>query len=230
MSNNKVISLQIGKVSSYGNKNSKEFLDKYWESASFKEAVTGNVWAGRLGLVGDEVADKVHHGGLDKAIFANSYENYPTWAKFLKLSHIPFGALAENLTISTLHESSVHIGDIHQIGTALLQVSQPRKPCWKISRRWENKEFTKEIFTTGLSGWYYRVLEEGNISSGDEVKIISQNPQRVTILNANIAFANPNQYKEILKQILSIENLALSYEASILKRLQGDTNLDYMNT
>ncbi len=158
--NNKVISLQVGKVKSHGDKNSKEFLEKYWESASFKDVVEDKVWANKLSLVGDEVADKVHHGGLDKAIFANSYENYEHWAEFLNLKDIPFGALAENLTLSGFHESNVCLGDVHRVGAALLQVTQPRKPCWKISRKWNNKNFTKEIFTSGLTGWYYRVLEE----------------------------------------------------------------------
>jgi MOSC domain-containing protein YiiM len=96
----KLISVQVGRVKSYGDKESKEFLEKYWESASVKEVVKGKIFVGKTGLAGDEVADKIHHGGLEKAVFANSYENYKEWAEFLALETIPFGALAENLTIS----------------------------------------------------------------------------------------------------------------------------------
>ncbi len=225
----KIISIQIGKAKSYGDKESKTFFDKYWESASFKDVVNGEVWVGKLGIIGDEVADKVHHGGLDKAVFANSYQNYPHWKEFLKVSDIPFGALAENLTVSKLHESNVCLGDIHKIGNVLLQVSQPRKPCWKISRRWNNKEFTNEIYTSGLTGWYYRVLEEGTIKPNDTVSIMAKNSQEISILEANKAYENPSKYYKTLEKILKITSLALSYESSIIKRLNGNADLGYMN-
>ncbi|DAB27699.1 MAG: molybdenum cofactor biosysynthesis protein [Sulfurimonas sp. RIFOXYD12_FULL_33_39] len=215
----KVLSIQIGKVKSY----------EGWESASVKESVSSAVFASKSGFIGDEVADKIHHGGTDKAIFANSYENYENWAKFLDLKELPFGALAENLTISGLHESSVCLGDIHKIGSAVLQVSQPRKPCWKISKRWDNKKFTSEIYTSGLTGWYYRVLEEGDIKAGDEVEIIKHDEAKISILEANTAFANPLEHRDILEKIVDISSIAESYKVSVLKRLEGTFSLEYMN-
>ncbi|MDQ1245587.1 MAG: hypothetical protein QG565_1928 [Campylobacterota bacterium] len=224
----KLISTQVGRVKSYGDKDSKEFLEKYWESASVKEMVKGKIFVGKTGLEGDEVADKIHHGGEEKAVFANSYENYVEWAEFLALDTIPFGALAENLTISGLHESNVCLGDIHKIGSALLQVSQPRKPCWKIAARWHNKKFTNEIYTTGLTGWYYRVLEEGFLEAGDEVSVVSQDESQVSILDANMAFANPIKYRDILEKIANISSIAPSYKISIANRMVGDFSLEYM--
>lgn len=224
----RLISTQVGRVKSYGDKQNKEFLDKYWESASIKEATDGKIWVGKTGLAGDEVADKVHHGGVEKAVFANSYENYGEWAKFLGLNTIPFGALAENLTISGLHESSVCLGDVHKIGSALLQVSQPRKPCWKIATRWSNKKFTNEIYTTGLSGWYYRVLQEGFVEAGDEVSVVSQDESKISIFDANMAFANPIKYRDILEKIATIGAIAPSYKISVTNRISGDFLLEYM--
>lgn len=224
----KLISVQVGRVKSYGDKQSREFLEKYWESASFKEVVNGKVFVGKMGLAGDEVADKIHHGGEEKAVFANSYENYGEWAKFLGLDTILFGALAENLTISGLHESNVSLGDIHKIGSALLQVSQPRKPCWKIAARWHNKKFTNEIYTTGLTGWYYRVVEEGFVEAGDEVNVVSQDESKVSILDANMAFANPIKYRDILEKIINISSIALSYKISVANRISGNFSLEYM--
>lgn len=215
----KIISLQVGKVKSYDG----------WNTASFKEAVSTPLWASKLGFVGDEVANTAHHGGIDKAIFANSYENYESWARFLGLSTIPFGALAENLTISNLHESNVCLGDVHKIGSALLQVSQPRKPCWKISKRWDNKKFTSEIYTSGFTGWYYRVLEEGFIKAGDEVEVVLQDKAKISILEANKAFANPIEYRAVLENITNIPAIAESYKASVLKRMDGTFSLEYMN-
>ncbi|MEK6658511.1 MAG: MOSC domain-containing protein [Campylobacterota bacterium] len=224
----KIISLQIGKVKSYGNKDSKDFSDKQWESGSFKEVIDTQVWAGKVGFIGDEVADKVHHGGTEKAIFANSYENYESWAKFLGLKTIPFGALAENLTIFGFHESSVCLGDIHKMGSAVLQVSQPRKPCWKISKRWNNKKFTNEIYTSGLTGWYYRVLEEGFIEAGDKIEILLHDEAKISILDANKAFADPSKYRELLEKIANIPSIAPSYKTSVEKRISGDFSLEYM--
>lgn len=223
----KIVSLQIAKVSAYGDKKSQDFLDKYWESGSFKKVVNEKVWANTLCLEGDEVADKIHHGGVDKAIFANSYENYTRWQNFLELKNIPFGALSENLTLNGFHESNVFLGDIHQVGSVLLQVSQPRKPCWKISKRWKNKDFTKEIYTSGLTGWYYRVLQEGFIKTGDEVTLVSQEKIKISILEANNAFLKID--KNILKNILQIPSIALSYKTSLEKRIEGTYNLAYMD-
>lgn len=226
----KVLSVHVGRAKTYGDANAKAFLEKEWRTASFKEAVTKPLHVKREGLEGDEVADVAHHGGLDKAIFANSYENYAHWASFLGLESLPYGALAENLTISGVHERSVTLGEIHQIGTAILQVSQPRKPCWKISRRWDHTAFTQEIFTSGLSGWYYKVLQEGMIAREDDVRVLEQERVAITILEANEAFREPTLYASVLESILKIEALAPSYHASIRKRLSGQSDLGYMKT
>lgn len=224
----KILSVQVGRAKTYGDAQSKDFLEKEWQSASFKEVSHTPRFAHFTGLAGDEVADTVHHGGVDKAIFANSYENYAHWATFLEQKSLPFGALAENLTITGLHEQSVMLGEVHQIGTAILQVSQPRKPCWKISRRWNHKAFTNEIFTSGLTGWYYKVLQEGLIGSDDEIKVIQQKTPQISILKANEAFREPEKYKSILETILDIPSLASSYQESIVKRLKNESDLGYM--
>jgi len=225
-----VLSVQVGRVKTYGDAEAKDFLEKEWQSASFKEVSETPLYASFNGLAGDEVADKMHHGGVDKAIFANSYENYAHWASFLGVEHLPFGALAENLTMNGLHESNVMLGEIHQIGTAILQVSQPRKPCWKISRRWSHQAFTNEIFTSGLTGWYYKVLQEGIISTGDEIRVIRHKTPQISILEANEAFREPEKYESILETILEIPSLASSYKESIVKRLSHESDLGYMKT
>lgn len=140
------------------------------------------------------------------------------------------GALSENLTLSGVHERTVCLGDIHHIGSVILRVSQPRKPCWKISKRWNHKAFTQEIFTSGLTGWYYQVLQEGIIKKGDTIFLHEKGKVGISILEANNAFKNPHTYQKQLKNILTIPSLALSYLESIEKRLQGDFSLDYMNT
>lgn len=113
---------------------------------------------------------------------------------------------------------------------SFLRVSQPRKPCWKIAKRWNHKAFTQEIFTSGLTGWYYQVLQEGIIKKGDTIFLHEKGKGGISILEANNAFKNPHTYQKQLKNISTIPSLALSYLESIEKRLQGDFSLDYMNT
>lgn len=225
-----VISVQKGKVAQYGDPNKKTFEEKLWETASFKETTPSPVFVSFNGIDGDEVADKVHHGGIDKAVFANSYENYLLWEKFLHVSPLPMGALAENLTLSGVHEKTVCLGDIHHIGSVVLRVAQPRKPCWKIAKRWNHKAFTQEIFTSGLTGWYYQVLQEGIIKKGDTIFLHEKGKGGISILEANNAFKEPSLHQQCLKNILKISSLPTSYLESLEKRLSGKYSLDYMNT
>lgn len=117
-----VVSIQKGKVAHYGDVTKKSFEEKAWQMAFFKEPTQKPVFVSFMGMDGDEVADTLHHGGVDKAIFANSYENYPLWEKFLHVSPLPMGALSENLTLSGVHERTVCLGDIHHIGSVILRV------------------------------------------------------------------------------------------------------------
>ncbi len=220
-------SLQIGKVQQLGDINSTEFLSKYWESGSFKEMMIDGIIT-FVGIVGDEVSDTKSHGGVEKAVFANSYENYPLWSKFLGINKLPFGALAENLTISGLDETTVFLGDIHHIGGVTLQVCQPRKPCWKISRKWQNKEFTNEIYTSGRTGWYYKVLKIGKITKNDAIIISHNDDILISIMEANQAFRKPKIYQNVLQEILLIPNISFSYKNSIEKRLAGTYDLGFM--
>lgn len=223
-----VISVQVGQKMTYNEENRHIVAKKSWTTASYKYVKEGAVAVRFNGLDGDEVADTVHHGGIDKAVFANSYENYPIWSRFLGIDTLPFGALSENVTLSKLHERSVTLGEIHRIGTAILQVSQPRKPCWKISRRWNNIDFTSEIYTSGLTGWYYKVLEEGAMQAGDSVHLLQKEDQSISILEANKAFKEPIEGQKTLEAILMMTALAPSYLKSIATRLKGESDLSYM--
>lgn len=224
-------SIQIGKVKTLGDKHSKKFLEKYWETGSFKEEISDKITVNAFGILGDAVADTINHGGLDKAVFANSYENYPKWKDYLQMEdNLSFGALAENLTISGLDEATVFLGDIHYIGTATLQVVQPRKPCWKISKKFQNKNFTNEIYTSGLTGWYYRILKSGDIFLNNPIEIFHNEDTQISILEANLAFANPKNKKEVLEKIISVTSICESYRQSIIQRLENTFDLSYMNT
>jgi MOSC domain-containing protein YiiM len=208
-----------------------------WETASFKKEVK-SAKVQNMGIEGDEVSDTKNHGGIEKAVFANSLENYAGWCEFLNADSLEEGSLGENLTISGLNETNVYLGDIHQIGEVILQVVQPRKPCWKISKKHNNKAFAQLIYSTGKTGWYYKVIKEGNIQKKDKIFVLSIqksnklhryiNNQKVSILDANKAFKDPKHNQLTLKKILTITGLSEKYKESIKKRLQGTYDLSFM--
>ncbi|MDO5046292.1 MAG: MOSC domain-containing protein [Campylobacter sp.] len=223
-----VKALLLGKVRTYGDINATDSLNKIWQSAIFKTATNNEIYADKFGFHGDEVADKRHHGGAEKAIFANSYENYPAWSEFLGLKNLPFGAMGENLTVSGMHENEVCIGDIHKIGSLVLQVSQPRKPCFKLSKRWMNAGVAKEIFRSGLSGWYYRVLEAGACKAGDKVQVVQKDKTSMSVMEVNRLFYSPKDDMNLMDKFMSLDSLSSGWKEDIIKRLDGVYDISYM--
>ena len=212
----KVVSLQVGKVRTIKDDSMKE---KQWQTGSYKEPVSNIQDVEFNGIKGDEVSDLVHHGGEHKSVFANSYENYKEWSDYLSNDNLPFGALAENLTLSDIKEEDVYIGDIHKIGTVVFEVSQPREPCWKISKKHNNKTFTKHIYDTGRTGWYYRVLEEGQIRKGDEVQHLKRLDNAVSILKANEVLRDTSSNIDIANYLVNLDILGEPFRKSLRKKM-----------
>lgn len=178
-------SIQTGKIVTEGDPNTRETNTRQWTSAFKKSAVIGSVRVGPEGIEGDQVADKVHHGGPDKAILCYSGTHYPLWANEHPELDFAGGGFGENLTLSPATESDVCIGDRLVCGDVELEISQPRQPCWKISRRWQTKTMTKEVGQTGRTGWYVRVISGGIISAGDGFEVTSRPHPEWTVARAN---------------------------------------------
>ena len=145
-------------------------------SAIRKSALTGAVAIGWLGLAGDEQADPRFHGGPDKAVHHYAFDNYDLWR-----THVPDhpllsapGAFGENISTVGLTEETVCIGDRYRIGSALVEVSQPRQPCWKQAHVMEWPTLPKLMLREAKSGWYYRVIEEGAVAAGDMCALIER--------------------------------------------------------
>lgn len=137
-------------------------------SAIFKTPITDSMWLGVEGLAGDRQADRRVHGGPEKALHQYAVDNYarlaaqfPAAAPLLKP-----GSIGENLSAPGWSETTVHIGDVFRCGDALIQVAQPRSPCWKIDARYGVEGMAQFIEATGLCGWYFRVLQEGRVWPG----------------------------------------------------------------
>ena len=170
----KLLSIHIGEPRTYNDDQGS------WETAFFKEPVPGPVFLGSLGLEGDGVADTQHHGGADQAVLLYSADHYADWVSELEID-LPFGAFGENLTVKGMDETTVFIGDIYQIGAVRLQVTKPRIPCWKIARRWHIPDLTKHVTKTNRTGWYCRVLREGEIEAGLPVNLLSRSGAEQTV-------------------------------------------------
>lgn len=141
-----------------------------------KQPVQGAVAVGKLGLAGDEQADLTVHGGLDKAVYAYPIEHYPFWMEqrrlvFKRDEPLPPGSMGENLTLEGLLEREVWVGDRLHIGTAVLEVTQPRQPCYKFNAKMGFAHAVKTMLQSGYSGFYLRVIQTGEIGAGDAVTL-----------------------------------------------------------
>jgi MOSC domain-containing protein YiiM len=136
-----------------------------WSSAVLKTPVPGPVPATQDGLAGDEVRDRRHHGGADKALLCYSAAHYPRWRAETGLD-LPPGAFGENLLLVGLDEEGACLGDTWAAGDALLQISQPRMPCWKPARLWGRPALADEMGRSGRTGWYLRVTQTGVLEAG----------------------------------------------------------------
>jgi MOSC domain-containing protein YiiM len=156
-------------------------------SGFVKAPVQGLVEVGLLGLAGDEQADLSVHGGPDKAVYACSLGNYAAWkATFPQYEALLVpGGLGENLSIEGIAEDDVCIADHVRIGTAVLQVSQPRQPCFKFALRFNDVAMPRAMVRNGMSGWYYRVLQPGALIAGDDVWLLERPHPEWTIERTN---------------------------------------------
>ncbi len=149
----------------------------------YKSALSGAVRLGAEGLEGDRQADRRYHGGVHKALHHYPAEHYAGLA-----AHLPAlgaalgpGIFGENLSTRGWDEEAVCVGDIFRLGTARIQVSEPRSPCWKLDCRTEHPGLSRLIAAEGLTGWYYRVLEEGLVSAGDELRLLDRPAPGITL-------------------------------------------------
>lgn len=180
-------------------------------SAIDKRAVMGLVAIRSFGLEGDMVADTKHHGGPDMAVHHYPRDHYVGWNDWLG-GHdaigwdAPFG---ENVSTTGLAETQVHIGDRFRLGTALLEVSQPRQPCWKIEHRFGRKGMVKRIVTEHNCGWYYRVIEEGEAQAGDSIRRVETGHEDWSVARLFASLYDPAQRpsRQKLQEIVALDRL-----------------------
>ncbi|GGJ97585.1 molybdenum cofactor sulfurase [Lentibacillus kapialis] len=215
-----------GKVKRMGNPDAKDRMERPWESGIFKAKADGEQWIGLEGFTSDEIADKKVHGGPEKAVFAYPSKHYAHWREYLKIDDIGIGAMGENLSVANIDEGSVCIGDTYRFGDSIIQVSQPRRPCWKPARRFRVMDFALRIQSSGLTGWYYRVLQEGYVKAGMEMELIERRYPEWTVAACNEIMYVKKRDLDLAEQLASCPLLAPNWKKSLNKRLQGRQSSD----
>lgn len=171
------------------------------------------------GFRGDGVHNTKFHGGPDRAVCVYPYEHYAMWEQELQ-TKLPPAALGENLTVTHMKEDQVFIGDIYQIGEAVVQVTQGRIPCNTISRRNHRDQFLPRIVETGYTGYFFRVLEEGTIRNDSKIKLVQRDPHEVTVLFANRVMFHDTRNREAIERILAVDPLAEVWRTKLSKLLE----------
>ncbi|MFD2727122.1 MOSC domain-containing protein [Hyunsoonleella rubra] len=173
----------------------------------YKKPVSHPIFLGHQGVQNDEVSDKRVHGGEFKACYLFSADHYNYWKKLYPNLDWEWGMFGENLTVSGLNEKDIHIGNIYKIGEALVQVTQPREPCFKFGVKFGSQNALQQFIDFGYSGTYVRILEEGFVKAGDKIELIEKAKNSLSIWQLfNQLFAKEKN-SELIKLI--VENDAL---------------------
>ncbi|TVT59852.1 MAG: MOSC domain-containing protein [Sedimenticola thiotaurini] len=183
-------------------------LDTGITSAINKQPISGSVECTFEGLAGDQQADRRHHGGRERALHYYPQEHFIYWKSFwqamgLSTPATPFkpAAFGENLSDTGLLEDQVHIGDIFTLGEAVIQISQPRSPCFKLNIRFGYPQMSLVMQTTGKTGWLFRVLQPGKVNAGDTLKLQEEEPTRLSVRGCLDTLYNQPYSEENLRRL-----------------------------
>jgi MOSC domain-containing protein YiiM len=207
----RIHSIHVGKPKTY------EDNGKPYETSINKQRVHHPLFLSKVNFEGDKQADLVHHGGEDKAVCVYPYDHYLYWEGHLnrKLDDSAFG---ENLTVEGLTEEAACIGDVFSLGEAVVQISQPRQPCFKLAKKYGVKDMALKVQNTGFTGYYFRVLQEGRVSPDSVLTRISKDPNQITVQFANHINYHDKENLQAIEKILATDALSESWRGMFQKR------------
>lgn len=201
-----------------------DYQGKKISTGIFKKPVAaGPVYITKRNLAGDQQADLKNHGGEHKAVYAFSSDHFSYWCKVLNRHEIKPGTFGENLTVSGLDETDINIGDQVTIGQCILEVTQPRVPCYKLGLAVGNNKMPRLFIEHFATGVYFRVLQEGPIEVGNAVVVSKQNAFKLSVKSLFRAYFDKN-YKDanaLLEKALQIPELSPEWYKKINTRLSG---------
>jgi MOSC domain-containing protein YiiM len=187
-------------------------------TAFAKRRVTGPIRLTRTGLAGDGVANPKVHGGPDKAVCCYPSEHYPAWERELGEALGP-AAFGENFTTAGLTEETVHIGDRFRVGTAVVEVSQPRQPCSTLAAMRGRKGFVKAVEHSGRTGFYLRVITEGEVAADDPIQLVVVEPAAISVAAANAIHRHRRSDADGVRRLLAVPALAQAWREELTKVL-----------
>ncbi|MDF5738625.1 MULTISPECIES: MOSC domain-containing protein [unclassified Nostoc] len=177
----------------------------------FKKPVSDRVMLRSLNLDGDGQADLTVHGGADKAVYLYPFEHYEYWRGELPNTELPLGIFGENFTTTGLREEKVNIGDRFRIGTVTLMVTQPRLPCYKLGIRFGRPDMVKRFLASRRNGFYFRVLQEGEVGAGDTLELVSRDDNNITVADIIQLYLREQDNPELLHRVAQLEALPESW-------------------
>ena len=178
-------------------------------TAVWKIPVTERIFARRLNLDGDGQGDLRGHGGEQRAVMVYQLDSYRYWADYLGRSDLTAGIFGENLTVEGLADNEVCIGDRFRIGGAVVEVSQPRDTCYRVGIRLNQPEMAALLVAHRRPGFYFRVIQEGEIGAGDRVEKLSDGPERMTVAEIDALLYSAEHPLEALRRAVRIPALSL---------------------
>ncbi len=180
------------------------------QTGIFKKSVSTPIFLGKEDVVNDAVIDRKYHGGEHKACYLFGSDYYEDWKKKYPHLNWEWGMFGENLTVSGLDEEQLKVGAIYSLGTATVQISEPRQPCFKLGIKFGTQSVIKEFLDYGRPGTYVRVLKEGEVSKGDSLELLEKAPNSLTVSQYNILVNQREKDKALVT--LAIENETIRSE------------------
>ncbi len=186
----------------------------------FKEPVNSRVMVRELNLDGDGQADLTVHGGLDKAVYVYPFEHYEYWRDELPDTEFTPGIFGENFTVTGFKEEEINIGDRFKIGSVELMVTQPRLPCYKLGIRFGRLDMVKRFLASRRTGFYFRVLQEGEVGVGDTLELMSRDTNNITVADITQLYVRERNNSELLHRAAQLEALPESWRGYFQEQIR----------
>jgi ferredoxin-NADP reductase/MOSC domain-containing protein YiiM len=190
----------------------------------WKSPVDGRRMVRRLDIDGDAQADLAGHGGEHRAVFVYQMDSYHYWERFLGRNDFTFGQFGENFTVDGLSDNEVCIGDRYRIGSAVFEVTQPRVTCYRVGIRMNEPRMPALLVAHHRPGFYFRVLQEGEVGAGDDIVKIADGPEKITVADTDALLYLPGASREQLQRVLRIPALSKGWQSSFQAMLQQDSS------